>query len=236
MENVRKSLLKISCIFAMTVLLLGAFANIIQAQSASVELKKYTNGLDFSIIPEIPVGSEVAWQYIVTNTGDTDLTNIIVTDDQGISVKCPSTSLKAGDSMICEGEGIATEGQYENIGIVEAVDPGGNRVTDEDAGYYFGVNVDSDGDGIYDDADQCLGSNTNTTLVIADCETGVENVLFDDGCTMSDLIAQCADSAKNHGKFVKCVAHLTNQWKKAQLISGKEKGAIQSCAARSDIP
>lgn len=237
MNDIYKNLLRTLFIFVATVFLLGGSANIIQAQSTSIELKKYTNGLDLSLIPEIPVGKEVIWQYVVTNTGETPLMEIIVTDNQGVLVECPSSNLEAGDSMICEGKGIATEGQYENIGMVEAHDGNSTQVTDEDVSSYIGINVDSDGDGINDDVDQCPDSdNANATLVIADCETGVENVLFEDGCTMGDLIAQCADGAKNHGKFVKCVAHLTNQWKKAHLISGKEKGAIQSCAAKSDIP
>jgi hypothetical protein len=32
------------------------------------------------------------------------------------------------------------------------------------------------------------------------------------------------------------VAHLTNDLKKDGFISGREKGAIQSCAAQADIP
>jgi len=31
-------------------------------------------------------------------------------------------------------------------------------------------------------------------------------------------------------------SHLLNDLKKAGMISGNEKGAIQSCAAQSDIP
>ena len=69
-----------------------------------------------------------------------------------------------------------------------------------------------------------------------DCDTWVTNEIVAEGSTMNDLIAQCAEGAKNHGRFVSCVAHLTNDWKKAGLISGKEKGKIQKCAARSDIP
>jgi len=95
---------------------------------------------------------------------------------------------------------------------------------------------DADGDGIPDDQDNCPLSDLEATIIIDGCNSGVANTLFDDGCTMSDLIAECAEGVKNHGQFVSCVAHLTNGWKKDKLISGKEKGAIQSCAARSDIP
>ena len=71
--------------------------------------------------------------------------------------------------------------------------------------------------------------------MIEQCDTGVENQLIDDTC-MSDLIANCEEDAKNHGDYVSCVAHLTNDWKKDGLITGTEKDAIQSCAAEADIP
>ena len=73
-------------------------------------------------------------------------------------------------------------------------------------------------------------------VMIQECDKGVPNVLFADGCTMNDLIIQCGVGVKNHGKFVSCVAHLTNDWKKGSYITGSEKGSIQSCAAQADIP
>jgi len=95
---------------------------------------------------------------------------------------------------------------------------------------------DGDGDDICSDVDYCPQSNTEATIIIDGCTSGVKNYLFYDGCTMSDLIAECANDARNHGRFVRCVSHLTNDWKRYGLISGKEKGAIQRCAAKSDIP
>lgn len=49
-------------------------------------------------------------------------------------------------------------------------------------------------------------------------------------------INECAANANRHGKFVSCVAHLTNDWKKEGVITGEEKGAIMSWAAGSNIP
>jgi hypothetical protein len=73
------------------------------------------------------------------------------------------------------------------------------------------------------------------TIVIDGCDTGVPNMLLDGGYTMSDLIAECAADAANHGEFVSCVAQLANAWKTAGLITGREKGQIQSCAAQATI-
>jgi len=228
---------KTSWILIMMVLLLGV-TSIGQAQT--IELRKYTNGLHTTSPRNIQVGNQVVWQYVVTNAGEKALHNISVTDNQGVLVTCPSDTLGSGESMICQATGTAIEGLYQNSGTVTAADPDGNPVTATDSSFYTGVigetSVDTDGDGINNDVDQCPDSNLNTTVVIAGCDSGVSNVLFDNGCTMADDIDQCAAGAKNHGKFVSCVAKLTNYWKKNKLISGKEKGSIQRCAAKSDIP
>lgn len=98
-----------------------------------------------------------------------------------------------------------------------------------DIGWTF---PDADGDGVADDEDCNPNSDLNPTIVIGSIDTGVPNTLFENGCTSSDLIAQLAASARNPGQFVSGVAHLTNQWVQAGLITGRQKGAIQSAAAR----
>jgi len=99
-----------------------------------------------------------------------------------------------------------------------------------------GVLLDQDGDGIPDSEDACPNSDLSITVIIDSCDSGVANTLFPTGCTLSDLLMQCADGVNNHGEFVSCVAHLTNKLKRAGTITGQQKGAIQSCAARADIP
>jgi hypothetical protein len=98
------------------------------------------------------------------------------------------------------------------------------------------LSFDLDNDGIPDAEDQCITSDMSAFIIINACGTGVRNKPVKNGCTMNDLIAQCAGSAKNHGKFVSCIANLTNGWKKDKIISEKEKGAIQKCAAKAKIP
>jgi hypothetical protein len=93
---------------------------------------------------------------------------------------------------------------------------------------------DTDGDGVPDDQDACVDSNLNPTVVIDGCDSGVPNILFDDGCTISDNIAELARSATNHGKCASAVSHYTNDLKKDGVISGKQKGAIQSCVGQAD--
>lgn len=80
--------------------------------------------------------------------------------------------------------------------------------------------------------------DVDPTVVIGGCDSDVSNVVVDDAtlCTLSDLIAKCADEVANHGQFVSCVAQLTNDWVSKELISGREKAAIQKCAAHAAIP
>ncbi|MHC5076896.1 MAG: hypothetical protein ACYTFM_10755, partial [Planctomycetota bacterium] len=92
---------------------------------------------------------------------------------------------------------------------------------------------DADEDGIHDAEDGCLASNLEDTISIYSCDSGVENLFLDDGCSLNDLITECDQTRKMHGMFVSCVSHLTNGWKKEGWISWREKGTIQRCAAQS---
>jgi len=94
--------------------------------------------------------------------------------------------------------------------------------------------------------DRKIGEHTHTnntamslltlTVVIDGCDSEVANILLPTGYSLSDEIAMCAASAENHGKFVSCVSRMTNDLKKDGIITGKEKSAIQSCAAQANIP
>ncbi|HJX26746.1 MAG TPA: PA domain-containing protein [Thermoanaerobaculia bacterium] len=94
----------------------------------------------------------------------------------------------------------------------------------------------SDADGVPDGLDSCIGSDAGDTIVIDSCDSGVTNTTFANGCRISDLIADCAEGAGNHGAYVSCVSHLTNSLKKNGTITGADKGAIQSCASGASIP
>jgi hypothetical protein len=74
-----------------------------------------------------------------------------------------------------------------------------------------------------------------STIVIGECDTGVVDRELNDGNFISDRISGCAAAVKNHGQFVSCVADLTNELNKGGVISGKEKGAIQSCADKAKL-
>jgi len=165
---------------------------------------------------------------------------------------CDDKNLSATAEVTVIGEGVDTDGD----GIADAADNCPNKpngptlgtcisesgiagatclsTADCGAGTCSMDQEDTDIDGAGDVCDSCPDSILDKRVIIGRCDSGVLNQLFDDGCTMSDLIAECSIGAKNHGKYVSCVSHLTNDWKEAGLISGSEKGAIQSCAAKSN--
>lgn len=113
----------------------------------SIDIEKSTNGrnadLDPGIpgsdAPYIPVGGAVTWTYEITNTGNTALSGVTVTDDQGVAVTCPGDTLPVGASMTCTGSGTAVPGAYANHGTVIGVsDLDGTVVDDTDPSHYFG--------------------------------------------------------------------------------------------------
>lgn len=107
----------------------------------AIVIEKATNGEDADTPtgPLVPIGDAVTWTYVVTNTGTVTLTNVTVTDNQGVSVSCPQTVLAPGGSMTCTATGVAVAGQYANIGsVIGTPSTGGNPVTDDDPSHYVG--------------------------------------------------------------------------------------------------
>jgi hypothetical protein len=105
------------------------------------------------------------------------------------------------------------------------------------------TSLDCDGDGVFVDA--CPYTMPAEDLVVGACTISGLDSIFPEGsgpnagCSLTELLDDgldnCEAIAKNHGKYVSCVAHLTNSYKKAKLLTGAEKGQIQSCAAQTDI-
>lgn len=127
---------------------------------AAIDLDLYTNGVDnhdpnSGQAPQVAPGEAVHWTYEVVNTGHVTLTNITVTDDQGVGVSCPKTKLNAGEKMTCTATGAAANLQtdtsvtkvigscgdrtnqplYQNIATVTG-DAGGWLVHDTSRSFY----------------------------------------------------------------------------------------------------
>jgi hypothetical protein len=97
--------------------------------------------------------------------------------------------------------------------------------------------VDTDGDGVPDIDDHCPDSILTPTVVFGDTDTGVENRVDEDGCSIADLFAalEPASGWKNHGKFVSSSVKLVKRLLRAGTISKEEAKALKTGAARSNV-
>jgi len=107
-----------------------------------LQINKFTNGEDVPQAPGpyIPDHEKVSWSYEVTNTGNITLTNVVVSDDQGVNVTCPQDVLGAGEKIVCSANDRSEIGQYTNLGQVIGESPAGP--TDSvDRSFYFGYDT-----------------------------------------------------------------------------------------------
>ena len=58
---------------------------------AAIDIEKATNGRDADTPtgPYVDIGDDIMWTYVVVNTGNVRLSNIVVSDDQDVAVSCP---------------------------------------------------------------------------------------------------------------------------------------------------
>ena len=190
---------------------------------------------------------------IEEGTGPIFTLQYVVADDAP-SGECRTLTTENAEATDANGDllqVISSQGEYCFAGEAAVEDSDGDGVADDDdncPGISNPDQTDSDEDGIgdvcddcddldvdgvCDDQDYCPGSNCDQNVSIGNCSMKIDNQINDDGCSMNDLLELCADRMKNHGRFVRCVTHLTNKWKRKKLITRKEKGAFQRCIARS---
>ncbi len=108
----------------------------------AIDIEKYTNGedADHAPGPRIPAGSMVTWTYIVKNTGNVPLKELVVNDDKlGLIYTGASTAelLNPGETKMFTRRGTAIVGSYENIAKASAK-YGNTIVEDFDKSHYFG--------------------------------------------------------------------------------------------------
>lgn len=116
------------------------------AGDAGLSIVKLTNGEDVTSAPGLPLvpGSDVEWTYVVTNTGNLDLVDVLVADvdAEGAEVFQDTIALlTAGQTVTLTAAGSVIEGQYHNTVTATAEDPSGQSdgLTAADESWYFGV-------------------------------------------------------------------------------------------------
>jgi uncharacterized repeat protein (TIGR01451 family) len=86
----------------------------------------------------VDVGDTILYSFEVTNTGNTTLTNVTVTDPKVGAVTCPTTTLAPGESTICTaGPYVLTQadldaGDVDNTATVTGTPPSGDPPSDDD--------------------------------------------------------------------------------------------------------
>ena len=112
---------------------------------------------------EVKIGSTVTFTYIVKNTGDTALSNVVLTDDRIATVTYVSGDtdgdgkLDTNESWTYRATEVAQSGTIKNTATVTATDSVGGvaKVTDQDDAYYTGNGAakSSLGDRVWEDKD-----------------------------------------------------------------------------------
>ena len=162
-----------------------------------IDVEKSTNGEDADAGkgPKVVVGDSITWEYKVSNIGNEDLKEIVLTDDKLGAITCPKSELAVGESMICIATGTAEAGQYENIAVVKAKGKESDKETaDEDPSHYFGEHEACLGDYVWEDTNHDGKQDAN--------EQGIDGVtvkLYDDqGNELSSTVTA------NGGKYEFC--------------------------------
>ncbi|TVS09681.1 MAG: hypothetical protein EA424_26610, partial [Planctomycetaceae bacterium] len=114
------------------------FANV--PANPAIDIQKATNGEDADAPtgPYILVGDAVTWTYVVTNTGNVALTDVVVTDDV-LGAIGTIASFAPGASKTLTANGTAEPGQYANLGTAIGTPPVGPDVKASDPSHYFGA-------------------------------------------------------------------------------------------------
>lgn len=119
-----------------------------EADRPGITVVKYTNGQDANTPtgPAVEVGTTVTWTYEVRNTGNVALSNVSVTDNiPGVNPTFVSgdtngnNQLDLGEVWLFRATGVATAGQYSNIGTAVGQPPSGGPVSDTDPSHYLGL-------------------------------------------------------------------------------------------------
>ncbi|CAN5697113.1 hypothetical protein BH23PLA1_BH23PLA1_32940 [soil metagenome] len=148
-----------------------------------INIVKQTNGenADVGPGPTLLIGSMATFDYLVTNTGNVALANIIVTDDQGLTPVFVRGDINGnglldlGETWVYTATTLVTAGLYTNIGTAMGTSPDGRTVTDTNPSNHFGTSVippgptasisgfvyeDLNRNGIFDAGDVGLGGIT----------------------------------------------------------------------------
>jgi hypothetical protein len=120
-------------------------------------------------------------------------------------------------------------------GMIDELQIYDRALSDREIHALFTSGQDADGDGICDNLDRCPQSDRRPTVAFGGCQTNVVNYLPPAGCTLNDLLADCAATAKTRTQFSSCVESLTSELIKAATITVPEQESLKRCAASASL-
>ena len=156
-----------------TAYLVGTLSSVLVAAPQISLVQKSVNGDDADSTPgqNLYVGDTATFTYVVQNTGNVTMTNIVVHDNMGVSVTCPKTTLISGESMTCTGSSTVVAGQYTNTAHVHGTYNSTEYTSNNESANYFGVVNAVCGDGVKNQvSEECDdGNNDNNDLCSNSC-------------------------------------------------------------------
>ena len=133
------------------------------------------------------------------------------TDGDGIGDACDPCPLDPANDA--DGDGVC--GNVDNCPAT----PNPDQADADGDGLGDACDADDDNDGVPDGADLCPG-------------TPAGEVVNTSGCSIAQL-CPCNGPWKNHGEYVSCVTHTSQDFENAGLITNQQRAAIVSQAAQS---
>ena len=211
--------------------------------NSGIDIEKFTNGVDADTPtgPIVPAGDTVKWTYLVQNTGNVPLADIVVVDDvPGVAPVYSAgdtnsnNTLDPGEIWVYHDTGIATTGQYSNEGTATGTDPLQGTPSDTDPSHYYGVDssiglVKTGAFGLGDDG----VANPGDTITYEFEVTNTGNVALTD-ITVEDLdlgfdAVACPVSELDLGESMTCTAeYLVTQ-------SDINAGNVENCALAAGL-
>jgi hypothetical protein len=117
-----------------------------------------------------------------------------------------------------------------NIDLTSSVTP----PEDLTASLFTDIGWYSDGDGVPDGTDSCIGSDTRVTVFIGSCNSKAGNDVQTNGCSVSDDVNQCGiDFAGKPLQYFACVVRETDRLARARIITRKEQAGLLVCSLLS---
>lgn len=212
---------------------------------AAIDIQTLTEGVDADSPtgPLIAAGDTVNWTYFATNSGDFELVDVVISDDE-LGTICTISSLPIGGSGSCAASATAAAGQYSTVGriVADPVDENGDPAThpddslvapptDSDPTHYLGytalnasINIEMETNGI--DADDPTGpildigeTVTWSYIVTNDGDVNLEDVTVTD----SERGQICTIAALDSGETATCTetaAAVSGQYAATATVTG----------------